>query len=75
MNIQPGQLYTKDGNDFRVHEIREGQVYGVLYASKDRGNVRAELNNFSLRRHDIEKFVAEEPELVDEKGNGKTRSS
>jgi len=72
MNIQPGDLYAKNGKDFRVHEIREGQVYGVIYYTEDRATLDTENDYYALVRHDIDKFIAEAPELIERKnGVGK----
>lgn len=64
--IKPNQLYTKNGKDFRVHEIRNEQVYGVLYYSKDRGNLDPETSAYEFRRMDIPLFLEEGAELIAE---------
>lgn len=63
--IEKGQLYTKNGKDFRVHDVRDGQVFGVFYYAKDRGNVDAETCDYDFRRMDIELFLSEKAELVE----------
>lgn len=62
--IQPNDLYTKNGFDFRVHFIQNDQVYGCLYRSKDRGDLDAEKDWYQFKRRDIDLFESEGPELV-----------
>lgn len=54
--IQPNDLYTGNGFDIRVHEIRNGQVYYVKYKSDLRGNLNPETDDFSLLRKDVGEF-------------------
>lgn len=63
--IQPNDLYTGNGFDIRVHEIRNGQVYYVKYKSDLRGNLNPETDDFSLLRKDVSEF-----ETLLEKENG-----
>lgn len=65
MELKEGQLWTKDGYDFRVNYLIDGQVYGLLTHTKDRGNIDAESADYQFRRCDIEKFWGEKPELVE----------
>lgn len=64
--IKEGQLFTGNGKDFRVHEIRDGQVWGVLYYTKDRGHLDAETCDFEFIRQPIDVFVQNDAELVAE---------
>lgn len=64
--IEAGQLYTKNGRDFRVHEIRKGQVYGVVYNTNDRNNLDPLKSDYAFRRIDIEEFEKTQAELVKE---------
>ena len=63
--IEEGQLYAKNGKDFLVHEVRDGFVYGVLYYSKDRGELDAEIHDYEFRKVSIADFAKEKPELVE----------
>ena len=65
MKLQKGQIWTKDGKDFVVHEVVGDEVFGLLYYSKDRGNIDAETTDYVFRRTPLEKFVNEKATLVE----------
>jgi hypothetical protein len=66
--IAPDDIYTKNGKDFRVHFVKNGEAYGVLYYSKDRGNLRAESCEFEFRRIRLDWLLDEGAELIQPRG-------
>ena len=53
--IKPGDLYTRNGIDFCVQHVGNGQAYGIKYRSEDRG-----LENFSDVPHERLRLPLEE---------------
>lgn len=52
--IKKHQLYTKNDMDFVVHDVKDGMVYGVLYLTKYRGQLKRDTTPYQLMKLGID---------------------